>query len=712
MPVSAKVARTAKGLTHGNHLRLPAFGVVKLTITDPGGSVSKSYLPPDSPAAKKIAPADGKDDIHFAPEKEKVKIKYKIDDALGSIRKARLELVGRFQEKPVWTRDLKPEEYTDGDHEIEWDGTVTKGDAFPEGYVTVEFSPYKMKLVVAGEVKGDPAWAWTFFHVLVAKIDLELGDKETLKFDGDRAVLKAIKDAGGLPAEDKTREVRLSSDIFQTGSAEMWDTSSFDKYKDAWANGPEIPIYAKVWIKDSTGNKVEAPKAIGNTKFLWDFEDVPEDTSRHHAKAKTFLDKALDYYKSTTHPKGDNCHKDRGGKRADDPHRVLDEHAGYAPQDDLKDKEFPFKVEKCKTRTWASYSYAWGRGKLAGKTGVILHPSRMAGDAVKATVQVAYDKAKDGSVVLDVTDDPPLNAAVHAATGGFQVWRELHFVKYVQKNATLPAFGVAKFQDYYEKANMRLVYSAGAASQMNAANYNSKLQSYVFGAAGPPAVAGQPWYMQAAIDPAVNQHATGDVAVTFRSWAAYQTALMAAQGWTAAQLATWFAGGGAALNTSAKYYGFCLGWAEDIVTKVCDQFLSASDGINLVQFQGLYNHEALPGGTQLNGFAASFPSTGRNKCAFVLCAAAGNYTGSQNTREQTVTHEIGHCLFLPHASDGVTATDISNKPDPNGHDNDWHNCTMSYNFNAERKFCGLCILRLRGWDHTKLNPTAANNKKP
>jgi hypothetical protein len=37
---------------------------------------------------------------------------------------------------------------------------------------------------------------------------------------------------------------------------------------------------------------------------------------------------------------------------------------------------------------------------------------------------------------------------------------------------------------------------------------------------------------------------------------------------------------------------------------------------------------------------------------------------------------------------------------------------MSYNYDAERKFCGFCLFRLRGWDRDKLKNEAAQNKKP
>jgi hypothetical protein len=237
---------------------------------------------------------------------------------------------------------------------------------------------------------------------------------------------------------------------------------------------------------------------------------------------------------------------------------------------------------------------------------------------------------------------------------------------------------------------------------MPAADYNTRFTNHING---------QPGYVQAAIDPAVDQHATGNVAATFRTFAQWRTAFQAAQGWTDAQMTAWLAGAGSNINTASKYHSFCGGWATTIVKEVCDAYLSPNQGVNLLHFQGLHNRESAPGGRRLNGFATSFPSTGRNKCAFVLCAAATNYGGNSNTPEQTVTHEIGHCMFLAHAPQNVTATDIANQPDATVHDDDWTNCAMGYRYDQERKFCGFCLLRLRGWDRAQLKPTAADNRK-
>jgi hypothetical protein len=73
--------------------------------------------------------------------------------------------------------------------------------------------------------------------------------------------------------------------------------------------------------------------------------------------------------------------------------------------------------------------------------------------------------------------------------------------------------------------------------------------------------------------------------------------------------------------------------------------------------------------------------------------------------QQTTTHEMGHILFLPHAP--TAGGSVAALHDLSSH---WNNCTMSYNYDRERKFCGLCLLRMRGWDQTNLHSNSASNK--
>ncbi len=767
----ARAARTAYDLTHVNKLRAPRFTILSLCLTV-GGKSSKTYFPPDATAA---APGGGSDDFHFAPEKETPQVSYELDDAFALIKTAKLELFRRFSEPALWTLDLTklgPDSYLHGKHLLQWDGRVIKDpDApqagtnsnqgmgndltalhpeltvqpdFPDGYVTLEHTPYKLRLTVTdGGRDGDCAIAWTYFHILVKKIELELGPKETLPDPGEDEPdldLQVYEDDdaealnGSLPAASgpkKSKKIFLTSNIFKNTNAQMHNRSDFTAYEDLWGDGPNIPIVAKVTIRDSGDNPVDAPKAIGKVRFLWDAVDVEESQgsvySSHHAAAKAFLDDSVNYYKDTARPKGDNCHEDRGGKRGVDTTSLFPDQDGYGhgfggefdsdpQQNDLKDREFPFRVEACDPRKWSAYSYAWTKGKVAGKTGVLFQPSRMAGDAYKVTVYLAWDKTyahDEESIVLD-TDDPlkKVDAAIQATTGTFEVWRRLNFVQYLKKKSAItPNFDMATFQDYYKQAFVQVKDTSGGATEMDKDDYDAKVTA---------AVTAQPWYVKLMVSTVASQYDAGNHGVDFRSYNDFKAAAMAEQGWNNAQLNGWLAPN---LDTNIKYNGYCSSVAESILTNVCEQYMDPDDGINLFQFIEHYNLGSLPGGERLNGFAPGTAvgpkkdETTNTQCLFVLCASPGAYTPTptnKNTPEQTVTHEIGHCLFMAHAPspDLVGVTDEANKPDPDVHDKDFNHCTMSYNFDAERKWCGFCILRLRGWDRAQLKNDHTQNKKP
>ncbi len=65
-------------------------------------------------------------------------------------------------------------------------------------------------------------------------------------------------------------------------------------------------------------------------------------------------------------------------------------------------------------------------------------------------------------------------------------------------------------------------------------------------------------------------------------------------------------------------------------------------------------------------------------------------------------HEMGHVLFLNHAPNLLSGTDKQPAEyKPNEH-NEEEACIMSYDPN-ENGLCGLCILKLSGWDDTKIN---------
>jgi len=665
---------------------LAAYGVKRLELVGSGGARSTGWTAHDDPPA-----ADAEPDFWLASGAETVKISYTIEDPEGRAEEAVLELFvldDDGDELVLWRRPLTDDERGAGDHELDWDGAVDASEALPEGFVTVLRSPYTLRLRLRGQGEADPPEASTRLWVDVAAIELELGDRAVLGRDLDRAVYDAL---GSLPAAGATKELRLVSNVFKTSSAEMSDNTLYTEYQTLWSTGPRIPVFATVKAKGSDGTAVLAPRALAGLPIAWEWLDVAEDTSTQHAAAKTFLDAALDFDKDLTEPAGDNCHVDRGGKRGPAADPVFSEQAGSAPQASLPAGSFPFKVERYVERANVARSYAWTDGAAAGKTGVLLEPSRMAGDAWSVRAYPFRDLHEDG----------PAPGAVQARAGTFETWREVHVVKYLKKNAAIGDVALPAFQTYYAAAKIKMEDKAGGSQTMTEADYNAKLAT---------AVAAQPDHVQAAVDSTVNQYTAGNYAVHFRDYAAFKTAYQAAKGFTPAQLAAWLAGTGSSVNTSSRYHARCKDWAKTIAVAACEGYVHADAGVNVVHFSGLYNLETQPGGVQLNGFAPSFAATGRTKCAFMLCPGPGNYGGDSNSAEQTLTHEIGHHMFLPHAP--FPTSDVPAGAQANRHDANYVNCTMSYDYSAERKFCGLCMLRMRGWSADWLASQADENTRP
>jgi len=443
------------------------FGIKSLKLTAHGGSQSHSHVAPAAHARGAPQPAQGAshETFHFAPEKEVVQIVYTIHDPKKRIAKATLELFHTDDsphdqfESPLWRKVLTPAEFTHGTHHLPWNGHVPTGGPFPDGYITVGQSAYRLVVTVQGHggPQREPGKAWTFFHVKIADIELSLGPRELLTgptAHHDHLVYDQFH--GALPAPGATHLIKLRSDLFkaampgeESDDKQMYDNTAYSKYEALWGAGPRIPIFATVWIESSSGQKVLAPRALGKARFLWDWEDVPEEIGHVHPQARAFLAETVNYYKNVPKPgegpevkphPADNCHVDYGGKRGSG-HPVflpLPPEPGVTP---FPDSYWPH-------RRWAASTDAWTKGKYANKTGTLFQPSRMAGDAWRVTVYVAHEK--NGHLDIDVPDPPPLKATAKKSTGVFLTYREVHIARYLTKTPKVARANLATVRAYYE----------------------------------------------------------------------------------------------------------------------------------------------------------------------------------------------------------------------------------------------------------------------
>lgn len=779
--------------THGNQIRAPEFWIADLRLKA-GGKESRFFLPVN--ARKVPKHLTGSEDFNFAPVKETIELRYTIHDPFRLVTGGKLEILTRFEDAPLWTLDFGEIGLSwavHGEHIVQWDGRIPKvapqqgqvsgetithdltklaldddpDGAFPGGYVSLEKPPYMLRLTLTSSFLPDnPALAWTYFHILVKKIELELGPEEMVPKWGsdsrlrrDRAVRKQVESDGGVPAPGGTRKVYLRSNIFKTGGGQMYDNTAFTEYEAQWGNGPSIPIVAKIRIADSGGAEVkleeaEHGRALGNARFLWDWEDPAENTGGQPASPAAFIGAAVDYYKNGTdptraaqdhtYPKGDNCHVDRGGKRGPGASGVFATPDGYKPQDTLKPHDFPFKTERCTRRRWAVFTRGWNTGAMKGRTGVLLRGSRMAGDDFKLFCFYDYDRSAKDRSVLDVRSEP-LKAPdpVQAETGKFQIWRRIHAVRYIRKTAAVPNWGdFANAKGFFSPAYVDLVdgmrkylLSAHRKADGTAPDYNALAEAALV-------ASGRVTFVQHLGQDAAADHAADDAVFRMRRYADFVRRVhdfvnanpgdnmtdAYAMGLGAANLAgianaalrnrlqrtkNWL------VTSSMHTHGDWSDRLDDLVTTPMERLVgdlqtlsggngggAVDSGIAIVHFKYVHSGvaEALAAGAGVsitNGIAIDVADATRNRCTFVFT----------NARTDTFVHEIGHHLFLPHARYTQTPGSEPGGAAHDRHDDDDTHCTMSYN-RPRTYFCGLCQLRLRGWSATALDKTDATNKKP
>lgn len=713
---TSKVARTAHDLDHSNRLVLPEFGVVEVWL-EAGDKRSKSHLMRGARSAR--TPSEKGGDFWFAPgpqldeetwkeepsKRDEIKIVYDLHNPCFAIEEATLELFQRFTSKPIWSRKLVGEELLDGKHELlfhekpSWDGRIGPQDGFPDEYVTAERSPYKLKLTVKGAGRCESPIAWTYFHVLVAKLELEWGPENVLPkpraHEADHwRVLRELITQFPAPPQDKTAKVKLLSNVFKTTYAQMLDNTGFEQYQAYWGDGPRIPLFLKVWLKNAAGDPVLAPRGLGGLRFLWDWE------SRFALGEDTFINQSEQYHTQATRPKGHNCHHDRGGKRGSPDKRVFPVEAGYAPKDKMDRDTFPFQVEACPApRSWAALSRAWTKGELASKTGVIFQPARQAGDVYRVAVYVAQEVRKDGSLRLNTDADAPLpvQPELKATASAFTTWREVHISKYRRKSASATAMDLALICEYYKSAFIELVDLTGGVKDIPAATWNQSFRDHV-----------KTWgpEKRLTIDPAIDQYAEGPMGAYFRTLDQWKEALAAAKdGWKVDDASTWLAAHG--INREDDFRRLCDDMAETILTAICDDMLSNNEGITILQSDSLHNRN--PG---ISAMAVNCPQGAGRRAGFILVRASDEWGGTSgggvDTAEATSAHEIGHHLFLPHTPESAECKDY------HAHDKlEAAGCVMSYN-QATRvtAFCGFCCLRMRGWSKQALSDQGENNSRP
>ena len=456
------------------------------------------------------------DRFHFAPGSEAVTIHWKFKRP-QYITQAKLEIYRKSAalELPIWCKEINwdtvpcPETgQTTFDGRIDVYSlaatdaanvavAIPLGLAFPGNLITVEHSPYKLKMTITGYLAGAQVTRpvrWLYFDVLVKELALSFGNGQEL--DPNRPDLThtfqwtplggvaqtvnlrtqavqletQILANLGAPTADQPILLESSPHAFNTNSTVMFSNDEmYRRHKQLWGDGPRLPLYAEVKIQTSDNHAVSQPAALGDLRFLWDWEDGVTDKLKKWAtrqgyprETKRFLVNTLQYLVDVETAQGHqpagstNCHRDFGGKRGEGAAPIFPPQTapGYnAATAALIPNVFPIPVAACAQRHWAAVSQVRGTNFKAGFTGVIFQPSRMAGDTYKVSVWFLPPGAT--FPYTDSASDLARNVkAPHASTGVLEIRRGITVQYYLQNNTQ--GCDSNKIKAIYDEAGIEL----------------------------------------------------------------------------------------------------------------------------------------------------------------------------------------------------------------------------------------------------------------
>lgn len=486
---------------------------------------------------------------------------------------------------------------------------------------------------------------------------------------------------------------------------------------------PFIPLQAVVKLVSKTGRAVEAPQAVGPVKVAWGLVDttqnlnvVQADNAAQGTVARTYVERAAKYGGSGTADlsvgaaaridgNGDNCPTTHWGWRKSDPAANVQAH-------------FPATAES-RLLPWAAPTYAdFSRGgttfKAAvvpcfqgragttdaydGRSGLYFRFSTKGGDTARVRAAITFEGLPNKADLE--TAHQPYAATLLAQTGLWTVWRHTRVSAYCRMAAptrrpSTPNW--AQIRGWWNEAFIEVADQGNPALNLD---YGTVVPGPVYTAAlnALPAgkkPAGTITYRAGGLyggDALVQDKANGETAAQFIA-----RATVAMKNWV-------IANDDAVVNAILKV----------IHAKARE---TSPEGFVLFDFR---IHPPLSGEDQAAD--GSWGPTADPSAQNILTPhrgwvrVDGAVTLSLDNRADVsnyILHECGHARFLRHhlhAGDSIDAATVAHRDMDlaNHHDGDHPRCTMSYSHGGDAiwdiryPFCGKCIMRLRGWDISKL----------
>ncbi|HEV3031578.1 MAG TPA: hypothetical protein VG319_08025 [Polyangia bacterium] len=559
---------------------------------------------------------------------------------------------------------------------IAYDGTAST----PGGLITLKGSPYEVtfELVSKSGKKSTSKAGQLRLEVQEVKIVVDASGTLTVDDPFKPAVDGLIDELkkSGMPGDCEGRLI-IDSPVFKISNGEMDDASSFTQYLAAYGSGPGVPMLATIKLKAKDGTGKRSPAALVGTRLLWDLKlptsgdlDGALDARGMHPAAKTFVKTAASFEEAATDPNGATAHFGVGGLRAKAADRAAAGTLWFAGGD--------WALTAGAQRVWAAFTTCGASTDATADSAVYFGPGRLAGDVHSVRAVVDVDEALDvtAPTAPDGAPAPRRSNVVKLVN-----WRRVPVVDNLTVGDAAP-LSLAPLTAEYKKAAMLVEGGPGLTPRSITAQWKTEYGAVVSGYA----MAGT-----AFLDKALETDPDG-YPVRYRSYYDYWTLVNPDAGFFGRlwkRIVSVFGS-----SDEDNYKKKCDDMWYPVMVDVAKRLPLVDQGITALKFgtEGPHN-QLMSGASYTAGIAPSIPGlTTRTKAIFF------QFTSGASAR--TFLHEVGHTLFLAHGPGHFEAGKQPPGYQPNAHDQH-QTCMMSY-ASDRKNFCGLCFLKLGGWNYTKI----------
>ncbi len=617
------------------------------------------------------------DSPHFVPGFEELELAYTISGPIDGV--AGVVAVVKMLEDPKTevARFPIPPPYLPAGKYM-WKGDQVT-DAAMDTYLSLKGSPYEIHLVLT-ETSGTPRESNRVkLEVLVHKVEMHLEMPASLPLSSDhRKAIQTLKDAID---KGKDKRLILDSNLFKTLDNEMEDDTFTSEYWAQWGLGPEMPLFAKVFLKTKAGKAERSQRVLKGAKVFWDMRlpgEIDQISALNgrgvHKEAKEFIQKVSAHKKDESEPPGMNAPVDLRGMRGKQSEREA------LPRLHWKELDAEWKMSKPASRVWGAYTECGLATYSDYDSAIYFQPGRMGGDEYFLKV------CEDHTAEFDTTDQAAFDALPknrQSREFEFAIWRRISVVKNYYIGSSTTALDLADLGEY-TKASILFEAAPGLQAEQIKDEWKAAYQKAI-------AELGKKdnFILHACLDDPETFPAR------FKDFDDYKKDRKAADGKKADMFGA---------KNKKKYVELCDSAADTIYYEAAKEFPFPGQGMVMFRFGefGTHNQVLNEATIGIGPFIENY--TDRHHGAFFVFYPDNN----KNKLVGTFIHEVGHTVFLAHARGHYSnPLDLPGGEQPAGWQKDAHDkeeyCVMSYHKDNPTNLCGLCELKLSGWDYMKIN---------